>query len=93
MSFPQFTKLLTAMAFFKFYEKTRSYGGKALPSVPLDHLDYMELSEDYADYVCRHEKYIDADLTGSRKREERIALMTPEEYEADLKRVYGLKDE
>lgn len=76
MIFQPMSKMLSAEEFFALHEKTRSYGGKMLPSIPFQHLDYMELAADYADYVCQHEKYIDADP--SRKRAEIIACMTPE---------------
>lgn len=89
MVFAPTDKMLSATEFFALHEKKRSYGGKALPPVPFQHLDYMELAADYADYVCQHEKFIGDDP--SMKNRERIANMSPEAYDVDLKLVYGGK--
>lgn len=89
--------MLSAVEFFKAHHivdgnkvTPRSYGLKKRPDLlePVPHLTYMELAEDYADYVCRYEKYFGA--SDSRKLEERITVMSPEKYEKDLLLKYPI---
>lgn len=51
------------------------------------HADYMELAEDYADHVCRYEKFIDGG-GDSNRLQEKLAAMSRKEYLVSCLEIY-----